>query len=88
MHILAYPRRNCQGLFLKGDNIVKQKYATRKAAREIIRQEADQRNTNYFSGELKFAYMRDMLRYRMGFGEAETEFILAALVNAGAKFAL
>lgn len=73
---------------------MKQKYATRKAAREIIRQELEavkadgQGNTNYFSGEIKFADMRDMLRYRMRFGEAETELILAALVNAGAKFAL
>ena len=45
-------------------------------------------HTNYFSGELKFVDMFDMLRYRMDFGEAETELILAALVNAGAKFAL
>ena len=67
---------------------MKQKYATRKAAREIIRHEAEQSNTNYFSGELKFADMRDMLRYRMGFGEAETKLILASLVNADAKFAL
>lgn len=73
---------------------MKQKYATRKEAREIIRQELEavkadgQGNTNYFSGELKFADMRNMIRYRMGFGEAETELILAALVNAGAKFAL
>ena len=73
---------------------MKQKYATRKAAREIIRQELEavkadgQGNTNYFSGESKFADMRDMLRYRMGFGDAETRIILAALVNAGAKFAL
>lgn len=73
---------------------MKQKYATRKAAREIIRQELEavkadgQGNTNYFSGEAKFADMRDMLRYRMGFGDAETRIILAALVNAGAKFAL
>lgn len=67
---------------------MKQKYATRKAAREIIRHEAEQRNTYYFSGEIKFADMRDMLRYRMGFGAAETQFILASLVNAGAKFAL
>ena len=67
---------------------MKQKYATRKEAREIIHREAEQRNTNYFSGELKFADMRDMLRYRMGFGEAETKVIIAALVNAGAKFAL
>ena len=73
---------------------MKQKYATRKTAREIIQQELEavkadgQGNTNYFSGEIKFADMRDMLRYRMGFGKAETELILAALVNAGAKFAL
>lgn len=73
---------------------MKQKYATRKTAREIIQQELEavkadgQGNTNYFSGEINFADMRDMLRYRMGFGKAETELILAALVNAGAKFAL
>ena len=73
---------------------MKQKYATRKAAREIIQKELEavkadcEGNTNYFSGELKFYDMRDMLRYRMGFGEAETEIILASLVNAGAKFAL
>lgn len=73
---------------------MKQKYATRKAAREIILKELEavkadgEGNTNYFSGGIKFADMRDMLRYRMGFGEAETELILAALVNAGAKFAL
>lgn len=30
--------------------------------------------------------MKDMLRYRMRFGEAETNVILAALVLAGAKF--
>ena len=72
---------------------MKQKYATRKAASEIIRQELEavkvdgQGNTNYFSGELKFADMYDMLRYRMEFGESETKLILASLVNAGAKFA-
>ena len=71
-----------------------QKYVTRKSAREIIQKELEAvkadgtGHTNYFSGELKFADMFDMLRYRMDFGEAETELILAALVNAGAKFVL
>lgn len=57
---------------------------TKKAALEQIEKFKDE--TNYFSGLLKLDDMRDMLRNRMEFGEAETEVILAALTIAGAKF--
>lgn len=62
------------------------KYATKKAAKEVILREKEAHETNYFSGEIKMKDMAEMLRYRMGFGAAETSFILAAMVNAGAKF--
>lgn len=64
----------------------KVRYATKKAAKEVIETEKNEKRTNYFSGESRMRDMQDMLRYRMGFGEAETRFILAAMVNAGAKF--
>lgn len=57
---------------------------TKKAARETI--DAYKDNTGYFSGEVAQCDMFDMLRWRMGFGEAETRVIIAALVLAGAKF--
>ena len=62
------------------------KYATKAEAKRIIAHEKEAREANYFSGLLSMAAMREMLRYQMRFGEAETNFILAALVNAGAKF--
>ncbi len=43
--------------------------------------------TNYFNGSLSQAEFENMLRYRMGFGEAETITITMALILAGAKFA-
>ena len=43
--------------------------------------------TAYFDGSIKHSEMYDMLRYRMKFGEAESRVIIAALINAGAKFA-
>ncbi len=67
---------------------MKQKYATRKAAIEVIREIKEEGSTNYFAGTIRFEDMQLMLRYRMNFGDAETRLILAALVNAGAKFAL
>lgn len=60
------------------------KYMTKKAAREEIERSKDW--TNFFSGSLKAKDMKEMLRYQMQFGEAETNVILAALVLAGAKF--
>ena len=62
------------------------KYMTKKAAQEVIRSEKELHETNYFSGLLSAADMKEMLRFRMGFGEAETNFIIASMVNAGAKF--
>lgn len=62
------------------------KYATKKSAKEIIEMEKESENTNYFNGSLSMADMRDMLRNRMGFGEPETNVIMAALVLAGGKF--
>ena len=69
---------------VKRRNIMK--YATKVMAKEIINKEKELNETNYFSGDLKMKDMKEMLRYRMGFGEAETNFILASMVNAGAKF--
>ena len=57
---------------------------TKKAAWDKI--EEFKGETNYFSGCLKLDDMKDMLRNRMQFGEAEAEVILAALTIAGAKF--
>lgn len=59
---------------------------TKKAAREEIERSKD--NTSYFNGSLSAAYMKDMFRNRMHFGEAETNVIIAALVLAGAKFSI
>lgn len=59
---------------------------TKKTAREEIERSKD--NTGYFDGSVTAAYMKDMLRNRMRFGEAETNVIIAALVLAGAKFAV
>ena len=60
------------------------KYVTKTAAREAIAENKD--NTNYFNGEMDMESMKAMLQYRMGFGTAETNTIMAALVLAGAKF--
>lgn len=57
---------------------------TKKAARETIGAFRD--STSYFDGVIERGQMYDMLRYRMGFGEAEAHVIIAALILAGAKF--
>lgn len=61
------------------------KYATKKAADEIISREKEEKGTAYFDGELTFSQMRETFHWA-GFGPAETNFILAAMVKAGAKF--
>ena len=43
--------------------------------------------TAYFDGSISYGEMESMLRYRMRFGEAETQVIMMSLVLAGAKFA-
>lgn len=60
------------------------KYATKTAARDEL--EKNKSMTGYFDGSLNMTDMKEMLRHRMGFGEAETNTIMAALVLAGAKF--
>lgn len=62
------------------------KYATKKNAMEIINREKELHETAYLDGELTLKHMKKLLVWSMGFGEAEANFILAAMVNAGAKF--
>nr|DAH16975.1 MAG TPA: hypothetical protein [Caudoviricetes sp.] len=57
---------------------------TKKAAKETV--EAYKDMTAYFDGSMTQESMFEMLKYRMGFGEAETRVIIGALVIAGAKF--
>lgn len=58
---------------------------TKTYAKEILNLNKD--NTNYFNGTMTEGEFESMLRYRFGFGWAETTTILCALVLAGAKFA-
>lgn len=60
-------------------------YATKKAAQEVIRKTKEENLTGYFDGNIEFSYIKNIFR-EVGFGDAETNFILAAMVNAGAKF--
>lgn len=57
---------------------------TKKAAKETV--EAYKDMTCYFDGSMTQKNMFQMLKYRMGFGEAETRVIIGALVMTGAKF--
>lgn len=57
---------------------------TKKAAKETV--EAYKDMTSYFDSSMSQEAMFQMLKYRMGFGEAETRVIIGALVMAGAKF--
>ena len=43
--------------------------------------------TGYFDSSISYGQMESMLRYRMRFGEAETQVIMMSLILAGAKFA-
>lgn len=52
--------------------------------KRIIKENRD--NTAWFCGECSQDMMWEMLRYRMGFGEAETAVILSSLILVGAKF--
>ena len=58
---------------------------TKKFAKEIL--DLWKNDTNYFNGSMSAAEFESMLRYRMGFGQAETITIMMALILAGAKFA-
>ena len=58
---------------------------TKKFAKEIL--DLWKNDTSYFDGSMSEAQFESMLRYRMGFGQAETITITMALILAGAKFA-
>lgn len=58
---------------------------TKKLAKEIL--DINKYNTAYFDGSMTLGQFETMLRYRMGFGVAETTTITMALILAGAKFA-
>ena len=58
---------------------------TKKFAKEILDLWKDK--TGFFNGSLSIGQFESMLRYRMGFGQAETITITMALILAGAKFA-
>ena len=61
-------------------------YWTKKMCDEII--ETHGKNTAFFGYEgeiLEFHSFYNMLRYRMGFGEAETAVIIACIIKAGGK---
>ena len=58
---------------------------TKKLAKEIL--DINKDNTAYFDGSMTIEQFETMLRYRMGFGVAETTTITMALILAGAKFA-
>lgn len=58
---------------------------TKKLAKEIL--DINKDNTAYFDGSMTLGQFETMLRYRMGFGVAETTTITMALILAGAKFA-
>ena len=55
-------------------------------AKKTIEKIKNDNATNYFNGTLSFNDMYEMFRYRYNFGDAETNLILAALVNSGCKF--
>lgn len=57
---------------------------TKKYAKEIL--ELWKNDTAYFDGSMSAAEFECMLRYRMGFGQAESITITMALILAGAKF--
>lgn len=56
---------------------------SKAAARRAVEKYAN--HTGYFDGSISYAFMYRMFR-DMQFGEAETKVILAALIQAGAKF--
>ena len=58
---------------------------TKVYAREVL--DIWKNETGYFNGSISYGQMESMLRYRMRFGEAETQVIMMSLILAGAKFA-
>ena len=65
----------------KGENTMK---ITKAYAKEVLNLWKD--NTAYFDNSMTSGQFESMLRYRMGFGQAESIVITMAMVLAGAKF--
>lgn len=69
------------------------KFMTKKVASEVIRETIEKESTMYFGQReskilpeyIRASDMKNVFR-SSGFGEAETNFIIAAMVKAGAKF--
>lgn len=67
------------------------KFITRKEAVETIKQIKDEEFTSYFGfemfGKVNYLNCKDLsvMFINKGFGEYETELIIASLVNSGAK---
>ena len=70
------------------------KFATIKNANEVIKETKEKDNTSYFGwemfGKVTYCSMSDMIRHlrEAGFGVAESNFIVAAMIKAGAKFTI
>ena len=58
---------------------------TKVYAKEVL--DIWKNKTGYFDSSISYGQMESMLRYRMRFGEAETQVIMMSLILAGAKFA-
>ena len=73
---------------------MKAKFATIKVANEVIKETKENENTCYFGwemlGRVSYCGMADMIRNfrEAGFGVAEANFIVAAMIKAGAKFTI
>lgn len=73
----------------------KQKFASIKAAKEMIKKEKEERLTCYYGQDyssilpeyLELKEMKKMFISK-GFGEVEANFILACMINAGCKFTI
>lgn len=73
----------------------KSKFASVKTAKEIIKKEKEEKMTCYYGQDhssiapqyLEFKEMKKTFISK-GFGEAEANFILACMVNAGCKFTI
>lgn len=70
------------------------KFATIKNAEAVIKETKENENTSYFGwelfGKVRYCSMSDMIRNfrEAGFGAAEANFIVAAMIKAGAKFTI
>ena len=73
---------------------MREKFASIKTATEVIKETKEADRTSYFGwevfGEKQYCSMSDMFDMfrEKGFGAAEANFIVAAMIKAGAKFTI